>query len=235
MTTRKLTIVILLVAALGTDGFFAGRFLLGGGTKAQQPKVVDQLSVVQTQAAQKQAEPRFVGQLLGIYLAPSLDQLPAEVQARHQRLSAGGCVPVPVEQASALNLLRPLAMPPGYVLSQQDSANAGSNPWALACGGSVSSHGWDYTITGAQGIPATVSIVRIVTKYDTQDVAKSQVSAQTIGGRGAVVVRPASSSGLAQRYLVYFPELFGMTSIQTFNLPEADALQVAEAVAGASR
>jgi hypothetical protein len=80
-----------------------------------------------------------------------------------------------------------------------------------------------------------VSVVRQTTKYDTQSVAKSQMSTQTIGGREAVVVSPVSSSGLAQRYLIYFPESFGMTAIQTFNLDEDAAFKVAEAVAGASR
>lgn len=235
MATNRLVVALVLIAALGTGGFFIGRQLMSGGSQAQAPGLSNQLRAVQTQEAQKQAEPRFSGQLLGIYLAPSLDQLPPDVQSEHERLSVGGCVPVSVEQASALDLPRPLAMPPSYVLAQQDSANVGTNPWALACGGSVSSRGWDYTTTGAQGIPATVSIVRIVTKYDTQDVAKSQVSTQIIGGREAIIVRPASSGGLAQRYLIYFPESFGHTSIQTFNLPEADALKVAEAAAEASR
>ena len=63
-----------------------------------------------------------------------------------------------------------------------------------------------------------VSVVRVTTRYDTQSVAKSHVSTQTIGGREAVVVSPASSSGLGQRYLIYFPESFGKTSTRPSTL-----------------
>lgn len=226
-----------MVAVLSTAGFVLGRYLVAGsgGSEAKQPSVANQLDAIQTQQAAKDAEARFVGQLLGIYLAPSVDQIPPEIWEEDQRLTSAGCGSVGVQEAGSLDFARPLQMPDGYVIATEDSANTGSNPWALSCGGTVRSRGWDFTTPGAQGIPAQVSVVRVTTRYDTQSVAKSQVSTQTIGGREAVVVNPASSSGLGQRYLIYFPESFGKTSVQTFNLDQGAALKVAEAVAGASR
>ncbi len=224
------------IVLLGTAGFVVGRYFVGGGgSEAKQPSVANQLEQIETQQAIKDSEARFVGQLLGIYLAPSVDQIPKEVWEEDGRLASAGCAPVSVQEADSLDVARALQMPDGYILAAEDSADTGTNPWALACGGTVRSRGWDYTTAGVQGIPAKASVVRLTTRYDTQSVAKSQVSTQTIGGREAIVVSPASSSGLAQRYLIYFPESFGMTAIQTFNLDQDAALKVAEAVAGASR
>ena len=238
MNGRKLLLAsVAVISVLGTAGFLAGRYFVGGdkGSEAQQPSVANQLDAIQTQQAAKDAEERFIGQPLGIHLAPSLDKIPKEVWAEDDRLTSGGCAPVSVDDAKSLDFARPLQMPDGYAVATEDAANTGSNPWALVCGGTVRSRGWDYTTPGVQQIPAKVSVVRLATNYDTQSVAKSQVSTQTFGGREAVVVRPASSSGLAQRYLIYFPESFGMTAIQTFNLDQDAAFKVAEAVAGASR
>jgi len=214
-----------------------GRYLVadGGGSEAKQPSVANQLDAIQTQQAAKDSEGRFVGQLLGIYLAPSVDQIPKEISEEDDRLTSAGCESVSVQEASSLDFARALQMPDGYVIATEDSANTGFNPWALSCGGTVRSRGWDYTTAGVEGIPAQVSVVRVITRYDTQSVAKSQVSTETIGGREAVVVSPASSSGLGERYLIYFPESFGKTSIQTFNLDQDAALKVAEAVAEASQ
>jgi len=235
MTTRKLGATLLLVAALATVGFLAGRLLLSDdeGTEAQQPSVIDRLDALKTREAQQKAEPRFVGERLGIYIAPSLEEIPAEVRAEDDQLTAAGCAVIPAEQASAIDFPRPLGMPPGYALAEPDVE--GSNPWAHACSGRPRLLGWRYSTTGAEGIPANVTIVRSLIRYDTQDVATSQVSTRVIGGREAVVIRPASPDGLAQRVLVYFPEPFGTTSIHTFNLSEAEVLKVAEAVAEATR
>jgi hypothetical protein len=66
-------------------------------------------------------------------------------------------------------------------------------------------------------------------------VAVSRVSTEVIGGRQAIVVRPATDDGLAQMSEVIFPEPFGKTDIDAFNLSAADLLAVAEAVAAASQ
>jgi len=226
MFSRVRIISILLVAALGVSGFFAGRyFLAGGGSEAQQPSPLDQIAPRQTEEA---AEPRFKGELLGIALAPSMDQLPLEAQQAQARLTSGGCVGIPVEQAGALNAPRPLALPDGYVLKQ-------GYPQATACSGRPSGLEWDFTVSGAQNIPADVTVIRVITRYATPDAAASRVSVQTINGRQAVVVTPATPDGLAQRSNAFFPEPFGMTAIYAFNLSQEELLKVAVAVAEATQ
>lgn len=236
MKTSKIAGALLVVAVVGTAGFFAGRVLVGGGgTEAQQPNLGEQLDELEDRRVEEEAEERFVGELLGLYIAPSSDQVPLEFREEGERLNAGGCEPLPLEEAGAFALARPLVMPEGYAVADIDSAHTGHNPWALACGGQLYTRGWDYTTTGAEGIPATVAVIRSVLKYDTQDVAASRVSTQVIGGRQAVVISPLLPGGLAQKIGVYFPEPFGQTIIHSFNLSEAEVLKVAEAVAEATR
>jgi hypothetical protein len=221
---------------LAAVGFVLGRILTDdGGTEADQPSLIDQLDQSKTQEAKDATEHRFVGEKLGIYIAPSRDQLPREVWEEDVELSSAGCVPTSIDNAASLDFTDPLRMSAAFALSEMDSANTGTNPWALSCGGVLRSRGWDYTATGPQGTPATLSIVRTTTTYDTQEVAESRVSIRIVGGREAVVIEPLSPDGLAQRTLIYFPEPFGKTSIHAFNLPEADVLKVAEAVAEASQ
>ena len=234
MSMIKLIGVVALTAVLATAGYVVGsRLLTSGGTEAQQPSLVDQLDALKALEEELGAEARFNGELLGIHIAPSEDQLPAEIRAEYDRLLASNCVSIPVEQAGALDFPRPLVMPAGYV-PDEAAPETGSN-YALSCGGRPWNRGWNYATTGAEGIPARVSIVRSTLTYDIQDVALSQVSIEVIGGREAVVIRPVSPDGLAQRHIVHFPESFGSTYVHTFNLSEAEVLKIAEAVAEASR
>jgi len=236
VTRQRLAVAFLLFAVLGTGGFFAGRAFLGdGGTQAQRPNLIEQLDAVQTLEAGQRTEDRFVGELLGIYIAPSLEQLPREIQEERERQLAEGCTVIPVEQAAELDFPGVLVLPPGYVLSEQDAGGTGFNPYAFSCSGNVGSIGWTYDAAGPGGTPGTISIVRSTNSYDIQDVAASQVSTEVIRGREALVIRPASRDGLAQRHLIYFHEPFGMTFIHAFNLPESEVLKVAEAVAEASQ
>jgi hypothetical protein len=239
MGALRLPLVLVLIVGIGIAGFFVGRLLINGGegTKADDPSVSDRLDAIQTQEAAKREEPRFAGELLGIYIASSIDQVPRQVLEEDERVRSGGCEVIPAEEASEIYFARPLELPADYILADQGAgfAETGTNPWAEACGGKAYLLGWGYNVIGAEGIPATVTIVRSLLRYDTQDVAESQVSTQDIAGREAIVIRPISPSGLGQRTLIYFPEPFGATSIHTFNLPEAEALKVAEAVAASSR
>lgn len=236
MSIKTLAVALVLLAALGAGGFFAGRALVGdGGSVAQEPSLSEQLDAVQTLEAARRTEARFAGELLGIYIAPSLEQLPREIQKEREERLASGCTEIPVGQAAELDFGEALALPAEYILSDQDAGGTGNNPYAFSCSGQVATVGWTYDVAGASGTPATVSIVRSTNTYDVQDVAASQVSTEVIRGREALVIRPASRDGLAQRHLIYFHEPFGMTFIHAFNLPESEVLKVAEAVAEASQ
>jgi len=229
MTPWRAIGVLLLAAVLGTAGYFVGRELVDdGGTEAQQPSINSQLDAVKTQEAREKGEPRFNGRLIGIDIAPSLEQLPQEARQEQQRITEGGCKAILVEEASSLDFRRPLVMADEFVLTE-------GSPHATACAGTPSGLGWDFTTEGAQGIPAAVSIARVTTKFTTADVPASQVSTQVIGGREGIVIKPTTADGLGQTSQVLFPESFGKTLIYASNLSEDQLLQVAEAVAEASR
>ncbi len=227
MKTKRVIIGLCAFAILGAAGFGAAR-LIGRavGTGAEQPGQVDEKLIQERQASETQ-QPRFTGELLGIFIAPSEDAWPEQPRAAQAQLVAGGCVGVPRSTAAALEFPRPLALPPEYVAKEE--------PPATACSGKVTGLGWQYTVTGANGIPANVSISRAVAKALVYDVAADRVSVRNIGGRDAIFIRPITPDGLAQISYVVFPESFGVTEIQTFNLSEAGVLAVAEAVAEASK
>lgn len=234
MSIRKTVGGFLALALLVAGGFFVGRLLTnGGGTEAQSPSVVQRLDDLETIRDAEEAEPRFVGERLGIYLAPTLDGIPPDLLAENERMQAAGCVVIDVRDAGDLDFPRQLEMPEGYTLAPPDIE--GSNPWTRRCGGQTGWVGRRYIATGEQGIFANVIIVRSRLRYDTQDIAASRVSTQVIGGREAVVIAPLSAGGFAERSLVYFPEVFGKTAIHAFNLSGPEMLKVAEAVAEASR
>jgi hypothetical protein len=168
-----------------------------------------------------------VGELLGIFIGPSKDTWPEQVRAEDDRVLAGGCVSVARSTAGALEFPRLLALPAGYTAEEQQPA--------VACGGKVTGLGWQYSASGASGIAGHVSISRGVAKALEYNVAADRVSVQSIGGRDAIFIRPVTPDGLAQISYVVFPESFGVTEIQTFNLSETGVLAVAEAVAEASK
>ena len=233
MNVRKIAAVLLLSAVLGTGGFFAGRLLVSdGGSEAQEPNLIERLEALEETRAAEGAEARFAGELLGIYLAPTREEIPADVLADDERLRAGGCARIEPEQAGDLDFPRPLVMPEGYTLAPPDVE--GRNPWASRCGDKTRILGLRYNATGAEGIYAQIIIVRSRLRYDTQDVAASRVTTQVIGGREAIVILPFGD-GLAQRSLVFFPESFGKTAIHAFNLSGEELLKVAEAVAEVTR
>ena len=227
MKKKRVALMVALVVMVGGAGFGVAQLIRGAiGTQAEQPGKVD-INAIQTEQATEKAQPRFSGELLGISIAPSKDQWPAQAQAENAQLLAGECVDVPVASATALQFPRPLQLPSEYVAEE--------SPSATACGGKVTGLGWTYTTSGTNGIPAHVSITRGVGKELVYDVAADRVSVQTIGGRDAIVIRPDTADALAQISYVVFPESFGVTEIQVFNLSETGLLAVASAVAEASK
>ncbi len=227
MKTKRVALMVALVVLVGGTGFGVAQLIRGAvGTQAQQPGKVD-INAIQTEQATEKAQPRFSGQLLGIFIAPSRDQWPPEAQAELAQLLAGECVGITAASATALQFPQPLQLPSEYV--------AEAPPTAKACSGKATGLGWTYTTSGTNAIPAHVSITRAVGHEVVYDVAADRVSVQTIGGRDAIVIRPETPDALAQISYVVFPEPFGFTEIQVFNLSETGLLAVASAVAEASK
>lgn len=236
MAAKNAALALLVMAVLATAGFAVGRFAFGrSASEADQPVVRQQLDEIATQQAMKDSEDRFIGELLGIHIGPAATDIRGDIWEEDSQLTSHGCGPAPVTKAASLDLPRPLRLPENYTISDEDSAGTGMNPWALECDGIIRSRGWDYATAGVEDIPGKAVVVRLIVRYDLQSVAESQVSVERVGARDAVVIRPASSSGLAQRYVFYFPESFGMTVVHTFNLDEGAALEFANAVAEATQ
>lgn len=222
---RRSAGIIAIAIPLGLAAFALGRLLTAGGGTDSTARQPDVASLIQQRQAADEAEIPFTeAELLGITLASSMETMPADIRSRQDRLIAGGCVSITRSSAPELDLAR------GFTLAKEYAMEADS-PHATACGGHPSGLQWDYTVDGAQGTVGTVSIVRVTTNYETANVAASRVSTQVVGGREAIVVRPRAADGLAEASKVIFPETFGMTVVQAFNVSETQLLEVANAVA----
>lgn len=174
------------------------------------------------------ARPRFVGELLGLFLAPAKDQFPADVRNAMDRQTSGGCGSAPLSAASSIALTRPLELP----LSFKASADS---PSAVACGGIVTGLNYEYSGIGANGLPATLLIARSVVRAWGVDAATDRIGVSIIGGRDVIVVRPATDEAIGQTSQVIIPETFGLTAIHAFDLNETELREVAAAVIAASQ
>jgi len=129
MRIRRVIVSLCVLTVLGGGGFLAARLIgnvVGSGAEqpgqvdeklTQQPGQVDEKLIQQRQATE-QAQPRFTGELLGIFIAPSEDAWPEQVRADQAQLVAGGCVDVPRSLAGTLEFPRPLTLPPEYVAKE---------------------------------------------------------------------------------------------------------------------
>jgi hypothetical protein len=224
---KRIALTLALLGVLAGVGFGIAK-LVGEvrGTEAQRPTATD-FGTIEARRATETAQPRFVGELLGIFIGPTEGTWPKDLQDEASQRLAGGCVDVPRVEAKSLDFPRPIALPKEY--SPEDLVPARS------CGGQVAGLTWGYTVSGVEGIPGHVQISRSVGKARTYDVASDRVSIEHFGGRDAIFIRPVTPDGLAQIAYVLFPEPFGVTGVQTFNLSEADTTVVAQAVAEASK
>ncbi len=171
--------------------------------------------------------PRFVGELLGIFLAPSKDQFPPEVRGAMDRLAAGRCDYAPIEDAAAIAMPRQPELP--------SNLTPPASPIAVACGGVVTGMNYEYSGTSANGLPATVLIARSVAGGWGVDAARDRVSLSAVGGRQIIIVRPETADATGQTSQVIMPEPFGLTAIHAFNLNETELREVAAAVIAASQ
>ncbi|HWQ27898.1 MAG TPA: hypothetical protein VNN12_02620 [Dehalococcoidia bacterium] len=229
MRTRRIFGFLALVAVLAGVGFGAGRLLFDRlQTEAQAPETSGFTPELQRLLEEEKQKPRFTGELLGIYIAPTEDQWPEEVRERRREIVAGGCANAPLEQARELDFPRPLVLPEGYAL-------APGYPEAIACGGRVTGINREYTFQASNGLAANVLIARSVSREATIDAAADRVIVTTIAGRDAILVRPVTPDSVMQTSRVIFPEPFGTTQILAAYLPESDLLEVAEAVAVATK
>jgi hypothetical protein len=135
---------------------------------------------------------------------------------------------VPWEDAAKLNIS--LQLPSKFELDEE-SLNTG----AIACNGMVYTARWDYKIRYPSGLQESIVIARSLFAFQTVDVAEDRLKLVEIEGRQAIVIEPFTAGPITSSSLVLFPEPFGMTKIQTSGVPVDDLMEVARAVAIATK
>ena len=235
----KPVLALLLLAAIGFGTFFAVHTLrekAGGdsGAVAETPPPGEvQAAQLEAIFAADAAKPRFNGELLGIYIAPSDAAVPQQYKSFIPECGPAGA-PAAWEQAGQFDLS--VQLPPEFVYLP-DHYNTGVVAWA--CNGQVYSAGWAYQFRDDPGSMLVVS--RSVLSYMTPNAAVDHVKAISAGGRQAVLIEPVRPEGTAQLSpagtygAVVFPESFGSTIVCSSGVPLADLLRVAEIVGQATK
>lgn len=227
---RAVSIAAACLVAAAASFVMAENILGTAGGDAQQPpppRVVDQLSTVTAEQTFESQEPAYVGSIDGIFIAPTTAQWPSADQAANATTVAGDCSATTLSGARALAFSSDLTLPASF--------KSAAPPVATECGGQPSGITWEYSLTGAGGIPADIIVARSVSKALAVRTTKDHVLVETIGGREAIVVAPTTPDGLGQTSEVVFPESFGMTRVHAFNLSRDDLLVVAAAVSQATQ
>ncbi len=224
MRKPKVLLTLLSLFALGGIGyatFFAASSLKSGGSAEAEPQTPPEVFEEERQ------KPRFQGELLGIFIAPRGVATPEEfapkftcdTRAELKRVDEAG------ELDMALNLSD------NYKLDE-NSLNTGVS----ICNGKVFAARWAYTVTvTSTGYPGEVLISRNPSLDFTADVAEDRVKTLNIEGREAIVAEPITANGISSWSAVIFPEPFGKTSIQAAGLALEDLMEVARAVALATK
>lgn len=228
MLRPRLLFSLLTLAALGSGAFFAARYFTGGSSaEAQLDAPVAPSPEVLEQDRQK---PRFVGELLGIYISPS-EKGPFPPGHRATRQDVCGSTPtarVPAERAGELGLN--LTLPPDYIFQPGDMD---TGVWA--CGDTVVVAKRVYEHKAANGMTSRVLIGRSRLTVEAYDVSADRVKVTSFAGRPAILIEPVTSDAVIQRSGVIFPEPFGKTFIDVAYLPLDELKRLAEAVAEATK
>jgi len=237
MKALKWSLSLLLLAGVGFGAFFGVRALRDatggdgspGEAEAQAPGPIGPSSEVFEAELSK---PRFVGEVLGIFIAPAEVPVPDKFVTSEELCGRWSLsVQVPWEKAGQLGLS--VELPPPFVLDV-DSLDTG----VIACADhpeKVYAARWEYAATQPSGHLGRLLIVRSLFPYWQYDVAADRVKATVIGGRPAVLVEPITPDGVSSVAAVIFPEPFGKTEVHSTSVPLADLLAVAEIVAKATQ
>ena len=232
---KRLFLGLAVVVTLGSVTFWAGtRLNRGDNSEAQVPasqRIDSELATRQAAVAADALLPKFVGTIRGIALAPTEVQWSAEFQQSESARRAKGCDTALATDPHGMDFAHPVVLPARF--STAGVLAETGRPDVFPCNGKLMGANWDYVSTNADGTPSNVWISRSVAKGELFDGAAARVSSQTINGHPAVVVKPVTADGFAQNAMVLFPEAFGVTKVETFNVSEAELVEIATAVATA--
>lgn len=234
----KIALSLLVAAAVGYGSFWGTHTLRGSGgsgaeaevspTPVESPGGVTLPPDADQQIAAERTRPRFVGEILGFYIAPDESLIPETVKEKAKAASppcTGSRLEPSWPGADKLNLS--FQLPTSYVL---DPAQSG----VIVCNddNTPRSAVWHYN-TQFNGYPGYLEILHTdidVAYTTTLNVAADRVTTITAGGRAAIFIEPIlPETGYGGGGAVLFSEP-GFTSIGSFNVPRGELLKVADIV-----
>lgn len=214
--TKRLVLGIFLAVAVGLGSFFAAYQLWpdGGRTEAQ-PDIMTQRDQLMQQEA---AKPRFEGVVNGIRLY-SLDAGPA----LQRKDACSDAKPEEVEQLTMSAVEgTPMEIVPTYLPPGAEEIPPMWPP--VACKGIVVSVERDWMVRGK----AYFSISRRQGEQAIAiDASAERVSAATVGGKPAALVKPLAPDGFGYS-MVIVAEDFGITIVSDDGLPIEETVKIAE-------
>jgi hypothetical protein len=215
--------------AVGLLGFVGTRLIHTGlFAEGESLNLATSEAQLQARLETERREPRFVGDRLGVYLAPPRTEIPGGYRTYEEICGSAPTVAADASLAGELDLS--LSLPPKYTLLE-NSPNTG----VVACEDQVFAARWNFAVQTPSGYIADIVIGRTVLDHDEIDTAATRVKVRTIGEREAILVEPVTSDGRNQHSAVIFPEPFGTTFIHASDLPRPDLLQLARIVAEATK
>jgi hypothetical protein len=238
---RLIAVPVLLWVGYGS--YLAAEELIDGGTSSADPadpgdsKATLQPVPEHELIDAEPTKPRFQGELLGLYLGPTL---PPDLAARNSELrtETETCTEIayqPANTAQRFNLAFTLPQP--FVLDA-----AATRVAFCETTGSELAVLWEYVAEfqhvddGVEiKLPGRLSVIRSFPQVAWQaDVAAERVSVITPAGHQAILLAPVvEDTGYGSGATVIFPEAGAITTLSSNNVPREDLLVAAEAVAKA--
>ncbi|MCJ7509550.1 MAG: hypothetical protein MUP14_01495 [Dehalococcoidia bacterium] len=212
--TKRLVLGVFLAVVVGVGSFFVAYQLWpnGGQTEAQPDIMAERDRLTQEEAA----KPRFEGVMNGIRLYstdgdPAAERKSACTDANPEGIAMSAVVGTPMEIIVTY-------LPPG--------AEEVAPMWpTVACGGTVASVERDWVIRDRG---SNFLIIRYQGEEAIDSSASAdRVSAATVGGKRAVLVKPLTPDGFG-RSTVIVAEDFGLTIVSASGLSLEETIKIAE-------
>ncbi len=233
-TFIKVALSVSCLAGIGILAFLVVRVTREDSSVVGQDDPLLKLAQYQADIADDAAAPRFTGELLGVFLAPSEKDFaaapPNYVTPERFCGRPGPQVAVPWERAGQLDFS--VELPPSFTYLPDDLDTG-----VIACNNEVYAARRAY-----EHGTGRVIIARGAFNVAVVDAPVDRIKTVALASRPAVLVQPLYPAGsdplgsgggtIAQ---VIFPERFGTTTVSSYSMPLSEVMQVAELVAQATK
>ena len=178
--------------------------------------------------AAEREKPRFKGVIDGIFITPG-GSIPSEYTTAKELCGTQQSKVVSWDKAGQLDLT--LDLPKEYTLQEPNMDTV-----VVACGDTVFNARRAYHFKQHEPLREQGELVigRSLIRYDEVDTAVDRPEIMNISGRDVVVIGPITDDGAGQNMRAYFPEPFGKTFIQAYNMPRKDFLELVTLVASST-